>query len=262
MSDYDFIIDNLKFSYSSASTFNTCAYSYKLAYIDALPKENNFYSDYGTLVHECFEKYFTGEKESFELSQYYRQNYDRIVTSPPPASPYGISDKYKVQGQDFFDSFSFNKDDYDILLVEDTVEFDVNFLKVVARPDLVLKDKATGKNILYDYKTATPFWEDKKTGKEKSDKKKLEGYYQQMHIYTYGLRNEKDMPIDEIVLWFPRLLGKMVSIPWELERENDAIAWLDGIITSIRAENIFPYNNSNDYFCNNLCGVRAFCEYR
>jgi len=260
MGSYDFILDGISFSYSAISGYNTCPYSYKLSYIDSLRGVNNFYGEFGTLVHRCFEKYFTGELDAIELSQYYRNNYDSVVITPAPAIPYGLGDKYKLQGQEFFDNFSFNKDDYDIIFVEDKIDFDVNFCAAVARPDLLLRDKKTGKTFLYDYKTATPYWQDKNTGKEKSDKKKLEGYSKQMYLYTYALRTVRKIPIDNIAMWYPRL-NKIVITPWVLEEEDAVVEWFDDTITKIRADERFKYDNSNKYFCSQLCGVRAACPY-
>jgi hypothetical protein len=260
MSSYDFIISNIRFSYSAVSTFDTCPYSYKLTYIDAVPRANNFYGEFGTFMHDCFEKYFTGQLESYELSQYYRNNYGEYVKDPAPVPPMGLDEKYKVQGEDFFNHFSFNKEDYDILLIEDKVDFEVNGIKMVAKPDLVLKDKATGMNILYDYKTSAPFRIDKRTGKEITDTKKMEGYYKQMFLYTYALRKHKEMHIDEIILWFARI-DRKVSIPWSIEREDETFEWFNKSIVKIADEEKFIYNNSNPYFCNNLCSVRAFCEF-
>jgi hypothetical protein len=261
MSDYDFIIDGKTFSYSSVSTFNTCPYSFKLTYLDSKPRENNFYGQYGTLVHECFEKFFSGEIEAFDLSQYYRENYKRLVTLYAPTPPYGLDERYQNQGQEFFDSFSFNKDDYKVLLVEDTINFDLNYLMVVAKPDVVLRHRETGKTILLDYKTATPYRNDKKTGKEIVDTKKINGYHKQMFLYTYALRTERKMPIDEIILWYTRL-NRMVTIPWTLQQEDESVKWFDDSITKIKAEEHFKPNTSSPYFCNNLCSVRTYCEYK
>jgi hypothetical protein len=262
MSSWDFIIENIKFSYSSTSTFETCAYSFKLTYLDLLPRENNFFGEFGTLIHECFEQYFTGKLEAYELSGFYSSRYNEVVKTPAPSTPLGMADKYKQQGLDFFNNFHFNKEDYEILLVEDTLEFELApGIKMVARPDLVLRNKENKKTILFDYKTATPYWANKATGKEMFDKKKIEGYRQQMYTYTYALRKEKGMAIDEVTLWYPRL-AKLVTTPWVVEEEERAMAYLNEVIARIKNEEIFAYNNSNSYFCNELCGVRKHCIYR
>jgi len=262
MSKYDFIIDGIRFSHSSVKTYETCAYSFKLTYIDNLRKagEDNFYSDYGNLVHECFEKFFLGELDAWSIAQYYRDNYDRVVLRDAPLENPGLGDKYKEQGQKFFDNFSFDKDLYEIKLIEGKIDFPFEGFTMTSRPDLVLKEKSTGKMIMVDYKTATPYWIDK-SGKEKNDKKKIEGYLKQMFLYTYALRNHNEMPIDEIRLWYPRL-DKIVATQWTQEKEEEALEWLRGLVKNIKEDEQFMYDNTNPYFCNNLCSVRKFCEFR
>ena len=261
MSEFDFILDNVRFSYSSISGYDTCHYAYKLTYIDCVPRVNNFYGEFGTLVHSCFEKYFTGELEAMELSEYYRINYDKIVVTYPPTYPPGMGERYRIQGQNFFDNFSFEKEKYEVLLVEDKIDFDLNFARVTARPDLILKNKATGEITLVDYKTSTPYKIDKVSGKETADKKKLDGYSKQMHLYTYAIRTQKNIAIDKICMWYPRL-DKMVVSLWDALVEEKTLKWFDETITKILADNKFAYNNTNQYFCNELCSVRNSCEYR
>lgn len=261
MSSHEFIISGIRFSYSAVSTFDICNHSYKLTYIDAVPRENNFYGEFGTLAHDCFEKYFSNELEAYELSEYYRSIYDEVVKDPAPTPPFGLDERYKAQGQEFFDNFSFDKENYDVLLIEDKIDFDLGDIKAVAKPDLVLRRKKTGKITLFDYKTATPFKTDKRTGKEIADTKKIEGYYKQMYLYTYALRNHRNIPIDEITLWFMRI-DRKVTIPWSLVKEEEAMHWFTSSIATITDEEVFQYNNQNPYFCNNLCSVRQFCEYR
>lgn len=261
MSEFDFIIDGLRFSHSSMACYNTCPYSFKLTYIDYLSKEDNFFSDYGLFVHKCMEKYFSGELDSFELSEYYRENFDGYVKTPPPPSYYGnMREKYKLQGQSFFDSFNFPLEQYDIITVEDTIFFNLDGIEITARPDLVLKNKQTGKNILYDYKTSYPFKE-LKNGDLVADEKKISSYSNQMFIYAYALRTERKLPISEIVLWFPRAFQEY-RIKWEKKKEKGAIEWIKNTVNAIKTTPDFPPDNSNPYFCNNLCSVRNHCEYR
>ena len=260
MSSYDFITDNITFSYSSSSTFDTCAYSFKLSYIDSMPRKNNFYAEYGTLVHECMEKYFKNELEAFELSDYYKENFNLVVKTDPPPYPAGMTEKYRQQGQDFFDFFYFDKSDYDTLVVEAKLFLDINGIRFIAKPDLVLHNKTSGQNILVDYKTSMPYKKDKKTGELKADLAKINGYYKQMYTYVYALRDQMGINIDKITLWFPRA-DKTHSVLCTKEDEESAIDWITNTVDKIKNEENFPYNNTNNYFCSNLCNVRDFCEY-
>jgi len=262
MSSLDFIIDNIRFSYSSLTTYETCPYSFKLTYIDKLQRESNFYGEYGTLVHNAMEQYFSDELEAFELSQYFMDNYPNVVKSMPPAYPAGMEERYLEAGLLFFDNFYFDKQNYEVILNEEIIEFDYNDeIKFTARPDLILKEKATGKNILFDYKTSAPFRVDKRSGKEIVDKKKIEGYHKQMFIYAYALREHRGIPINEITLWYTRP-DRKYPMPWTKGQETSAMAWLKRTIKKIRKDEEFIYNNTSGYFCDNLCSVREYCEYR
>lgn len=262
MGSFDVIIDGIRFSYSSTNTYETCAHAFKLGYLGGtVAKLDNFYSDFGTLVHECFEAFFKKEVGEFELSKFYKDRFPKAMKCPPPAFPTGMKEKYKEQGQKFFDNFAFPLHLYEVLLVEGKMDFRLNGNMFTARPDLVLKEKATGKIILYDYKTATPFKTDKKTGKEVADKKKIDGYYDQMHLYTYAIKVIMGIQVEQINLWFPRL-DKMVELPWKQEKEDQVLQKVSDTVTKIRADESFTANNTNAYFCNYLCGVRQLCKFR
>ena len=262
LSSFDFIIENIRFSYSSITTFETCPYSFKLTYIDKCPRIDNFYGQYGTLIHETMREYFAKNLDAFELSQYFESNYGRVVQSLPPSYPAGMEDRYKDSGLEFFNNFNFDIENYDVVLNEEKIDFEFeNGIQFIAKPDLVLFDKKTGKFILVDYKTSAPFKTDKRNGKETVDNKKLDGYYKQMYIYTYALRNYKFTPIDEIMLWFTRPDRKEI-IGWDEDKEGASIKWLHKLVKKIKSEERFTHDNSNSYFCNNLCSVRESCQYR
>lgn len=262
MSSYAFIIDNIRFSFSALTTYESCAYSYKLTYIDKCERESNFYGQYGNLIHDVMYQYFAGNLDVFELSGYFQDRYPLAVTAFPPAYPVGMEEAYKEAGLVFFDNFSFDKTMYDIIMNEEKLDFDFDDgIQFVAKPDLILFEKESGDFVLYDYKTSAPFKTDKRNGNEIVDKKKLEGYYKQMYIYTYALRNYKFTPIDKITLWFTRP-NRQVTINWNEKDEEKAIQWLEGEVTKIKKDEKFLPNTSNPYFCNNLCSVRKSCEFR
>ena len=71
MTDFSFIIDNIKFSNSSVNSFETCNLMFRLQYIDAKEKVQNFYAEYGSHVHKTLEMYFDNKLEIFQLANYY-----------------------------------------------------------------------------------------------------------------------------------------------------------------------------------------------
>ncbi len=254
MNDYGFILNEMFFSYSSISAFHTCKHNFYLTYIEAEPREGNWFSDYGSHIHEVLEKYFRNELESYQLSDYYRDNYDKNITHNPPPYPNGMSQKYREQGQLFFDYFYFDKSLYDILVIEDAIKTEFEGIKLVVKPDLILKEKSTGKNILFDYKSSTPFVKDKR------DKKKFEGYIKQLYLYKYFINKVQGIQIDKIILWFPRL-DKMEEIEIDEVEELKTVEWFKNTIKDILNEKEFIGDTSNKYFCDQLCSMNQFCKY-
>jgi hypothetical protein len=262
MSSWDFVIENIRFSYSSLTTYSTCPYSFRLTYLDKCERINNFYGQYGTLIHETMYEFFANKLDAFELSGYFNDNYSRVINTFAPSYPPGMEEKYKEAGLEFFNNFSFDKENYDIIINEEKIEFEFDEgIRFVAKPDLVLFNRTTGNFTLVDYKTSAPFKIDKRSDKETIDQKKLDGYYKQMYIYTYALRNYKFTPVDKITLWFTRPDRKH-TISWNEKDEEKAIKWLHKEVGKIRKDEEFLYNNSNAYFCNQLCGVRESCEFK
>lgn len=261
MSSFDFLLDNETYSYSRLSTYDTCRYAFKLTYIDRKSQQPNFFSDYGTFIHETYESYFRGEVDLFDIPLYYAKEYNKVVVSEPPAVLKGIGEKYKNQGLEYFNEFYFDKSLYEIMLIEGTMNFELEGVKYVARPDLVIQSKEDGKIFLIDYKTSTPFNISKITGKVTQDKGKISGYHKQMYVYAYSLRVCKDIQVNNMSLWFPRSKREL-TIPWVAEDEAKAVEWLTRVVNNIKRDEEFTHNNSNSFFCNQLCGIRSHCKYR
>lgn len=261
MSSFDFIVDGIRYSFSSTTTFETCAYAFKLAYIDAVPRQNNFFAEYGTVVHEVFEAFFKKEVDIFELPAFYKYTFSNVVKTPPPPFPPGMSQNYFNDGLNFFNNFTFPLEDFDVVGVEDFVEFDIEEgVNFVVKPDLILRERSNEKFIMYDYKTSKPYRTDKRTKTVTADKKKLEGYERQLRLYGYGMRTFKNIPIEEFVILYPRLMRED-RFPWDADKEAEVLEWVRGLIHRIKNEEEFKYDNSQNYFCNQICGVRQFCEF-
>jgi len=202
-----------------------------------------------------------GEVDYYDLPQYFIDNFDTTVITDAPPYPAGMRERYKDAGIKFFSEFSFSKENYDIINVESKLDFHLkDDIIFTARPDLVLQNKETKKIALYDYKSSSVF-KTNRFGVETRDDKKIDDYYRQMFLYTYALRVTKGIKIDEITLWFTRP-DKQVTIPWTKAKEDAAIAWATREIHKIKTAVDFPYDNTSQYFCQNLCGVRSHCIYK
>ena len=256
MSKYDFVLDSMRFSYSSVTNFITCPWQFYLTYIQCEERGKNWWSDYGLLIHEILQKYFEGKLDTMELSSFYESNYSKIVTSSPPPFPAGIADRYYADGLEFFNNFDFPKNKYEIVSIEDKVETVHNGIKIVIKPDLILRKIDTDCIYLVDYKTSDPF----KNGK--TDKKKLEEYHRQMYLYAYFINHTTDIKINKIKLWFVRV-NKFDEFDYVEEDAVKVINWLFDNISNIQKEEDFPPCNieKNKFFCSQLCSMRPFCKH-
>ena len=254
---YKMVTDNMVYSFSSVSSFKTCPLMFKLTYINSEDRGKNWYADFGLLMHEVLEKYFKGELDIMELSTFYEENYSKLVTSPPPPYPAGIAVRYYEDGLEFLNNFDFQKDNYNIISIEDEIKTTFNDIKLVVKPDLVLQEKSTGDVILFDYKTSNPFKDDK------PDKKKIKDYVNQTYLYSYFINHTKDIKISKIKLWFVRI-NKWYEFDYNEEEAGNVVNWFYDGILNIRFEENFDHCDTvkGKFFCQNLCSVSSQCPFK
>ena len=249
-----FIFGNLRLSFSSLSTFTTCNYGWYLTYMEAKEREENFFSQYGKFFHKIFELYWKNELEQFELADYYAKHYSENVFLSPPPYPVGMGDKYYSDGLEFFQDIDLNRECYEVLCLESEIKSVHRKINLVIKPDLIIKDKETGKVILMDYKTAKPM-----KGK-KLDANKIAEYEKQMFLYAYFFEKEFGIKVDEIVLLFPRLPEHtFYKVEITEEKLKAAVRWFSTTVGKIKKTNTFNAN-PDKYFCSHICSVRSHCE--
>jgi hypothetical protein len=255
LSGYNFIVDNIRYSFSSVTTFETCKHAFKLTYIEAKDRGTNFYAEYGSFFHRCLQLYFEGHLDINNIGDYYKKYYCEHVVASPPIFHKNAAETYYNNGLVFFDNFNFDKEKYDIKIIEDSIESKYNDIDLIVKPDLVLFDKERKKTLLVDFKTANGY----KNGK--LDTTKMKGYLKQMLLYATFLWLEKNIVIDEIQIWFV-INNKIETIPLDIYKAQDNLEWFLNTIEEIKKEENFEANTSNQFFCNNLCGMGSICEYR
>jgi hypothetical protein len=254
MGNYDFILDEMRFSYSSLSGFETCKGSFKLTYIDAEDRINNAFSSYGNLVHKTLELYFKGVLDIEDMESYYDDNFEISIPEEFPSYPPGMRENYYNRGLSFFGNFKFDKDLYDIIFIEDYVNAIYQGINIVVKPDLILREKSTGDYFLIDYKTAKL-----KTSK-KEQEKQLDGYKKQFLMYVYFLFSEKNIEVKQMKIWFIRDEIEKV-IPVDSYEALKTMQWAEETVNAIKAEEEWEFSNTkeNEYFCRNICGLRNVC---
>lgn len=256
-SNAKFILGGKTWSYSSVSSYETCPYGFSLSYIEMEERRGNAFSDFGLLVHKILEMYFNEELELEELLDYYEENYYDSMYYNFPIYPSNMAQNYYDSGHEYFENFKFNKALYKVIAVEDTIFSNHNGIKLVTKPDLILKEKSTGKYSLIDFKTARL----KPLGKQRDIQ--ITQYMRQFLLYCYFFWVEKDIEINNIEIWFIRnnqIINKDVD-PMQIA---ETMEWFTGTIDKILDEEDWKPNLSkkNKYFCQEICSFRDICKYR
>jgi len=252
MSKFDFIIRNMRFSFSRINAFHQCKYGWLLQYIKEVEQVGGFFSDYGSFCHDILEKYLKKELSIFELVNYYKDNYHKEVISLPPPFPKTMPQDYYDNGLAYFEQFE-GFGDLKIIGVESKIGFTTKEgFEMSGLLDLLVED-ADGELILIDHKSSDPF-----KGKEKpKDKKKIEEYKKQMYIYSTDIKNKYGKFPKEIWFNFFRI-NRIYVIPFDQKEYEEAMIWVDDTINEIIKESKWQ-ENIQEYFCKYLCSTRSKC---
>jgi hypothetical protein len=260
MTEYREKIDNMVWSYSRLSAFEHCKYEFYLQYIigddDEYLSEGNFYAESGLFVHDILARIMGGEIAKEDAVDYFIDNFDDNVFYRTRQS---TMDSTFEKCATYFaeEDFGWLKD-YEIVGVEQNVNFTISGYKFTGFIDLLLKDK-DGHYIILDHKSSEyPFM--KKGGVKKKSEKQFAEYKRQLYLYAYA--------VHELYGEYPIRLawnhfkdgGQIATIPFEQEEFENAIDWALGTISDI--ENEEDWEGKDDFFyCHNLCNFRHSCEY-
>lgn len=210
MGQNDFILDGMRWSFSSVNTYNTCPQAFKLGYLDALPRVDNAFSDWGTFMHSIMEAYFRGEVEFFELSQMYVDSYkDNVVCEFPPNKFCDLSERYYTAGKEYLDKFEGLFENCEVVGVEQKVFLEIDGRPFVGVIDLLIRSK-TGLRVI-DHKSKSAL----KTKKERME------YARQLYLYSLYVREKYGEWPEMLVFHMMRAGGELVEIPFV---EADAVA--------------------------------------
>lgn len=285
MGQNDFILDGMRWSYSSVNTYNTCPQAFRLGYLDALPRVDNAFSDWGTFMHSLMERYFKGEVEFFELSQLYQREYRKSVTNAFPLNKFcDLGERYYNAGKDYLDQFDGGVfENYSVVAVEQRVKLDINRRPFVGVIDLILKDGDD--YIVLDHKSKSAF---------KSKREQTE-YVCQLYLYAIYIKEQYGKWPAKLVFHMVRDGGKLVEIPFNEQDAANARQWFVDTIDKIYADEAFESTpnrirremkelteaqrdgkvgfqdylkqkkkleielNKSSFFCWELCGSRKHC---
>lgn len=280
----DFILDGMRWSFSSVNSYTQCPQCFRLGYLDALPRVGNAFSDWGSFMHHLMELYFKGEIEFFEMSQAYEDGYNGNVTHKFPTNRFcDLSERYYLSGKEYLDSFEGLFDGYNVVAVEQRVLFDINGRPFVGVIDLVVEKDGT--YLIIDHKSKSSF---------KSKREQAE-YARQLYLYALHIKMEYGKWPESMYFHMIRSGGELIEVPFKIEELDAAVEWFLSTIDKIYADTQFisepnkirkqiedvkkQYENKEigfqeyqkqkkslvsalkkmSFFCRELCGVREIC---
>lgn len=228
MGQNDFILDGMRWSFSSVNTYDTCPQAFRLGYLDALPRVDNAFSDWGTFMHSIMEAYFRGQLEFFELSQMYVEGYkDNVKCEFPPNKFCDLSERYYIAGKDYLDRFEGLFEDCEVVGVEQRVLLNIEGRPFVGVIDLLLKH---GDDYwVADHKSKSAF---------KSKKEQAE-YARQLYLYALYVREKYGKWPTKLVFHMVRAGGELVEIPFVEEDAMAAKEWFLDTIDRIYQDEVF-----------------------
>ena len=244
---------DMKFSFSRLESFCQCPLSFKLKYLDHVPQDGNFYSDYGTFAHGLLERYAKEEIPSFALAQVYEEGFDEAVTHDPPPFPKGLLDRYYDAGLAYFNTFDGFGEEWKVALidgkpaVEQKFEIQIGGYPFVGILDLLLVNEKTGEYMVVDHKSKS------KSSMDKS----LPVFKRQLYIYAAYVKEK--LGVTPSTLCFNMFKeGYLLKIPFSQEEFDEAMTWVVDTIEQILLEFEFEPTPS-EYFCRFICSVAQSC---
>lgn len=256
MSDYEFILDGIVWSYSNLKKFEDCPYSwYKKYILNEQGDDKNIYSEFGSFCHLLLEKYLKGDIQRKTLVEKYENDFFDNVQSLFIGKN-DPTEKLYDYGYDYFENINLDLSSLKPIGVEETIVFPLDKYKFKGILDLLYEDKNNNLVIL-DHKTSE-YPLTKKGEIKKSKEKIMKGYTRQLALYAIG--------VEIVYNRMPRYIGwnfirenKTYIIPVTKEILDEAREWALGIIKTIYETNDF-IKNEQYIMCNLLCEYRKNCQ--
>ena len=261
------MLDDKTWSFSSVNSYENCPKCFYLSYLQDPPleKDQNAFAQWGTLGHSLFERYVNGELELYEIGETYRKEYDEAVTLKfPPNKWVDLNESYHDNGQEYFENWEGFPDNWELVESEREIHLDIEGNTFIGFIDLIVKDKDTGRYIVVDHKSKSKF---------KNDQEKEE-YARQLYLYALYIKAEYgEFPSHLIFNMFRA--NDVVIIDFDEKNLEKAVFWFKNTIENIKKDNKFDDKitvlwkkkgkklkdfKKDDFFCNELCGVRSYCN--
>ena len=255
----EFIIDEMKWSFSRLNCWHQCKYSWYLQYVKKADSLQNAFAEYGTLMHETLEKYAKNELLDFMLPDYFADNFEKAITYKFPPNKYvDLRQSYYEKGVKYLENFEGFDTYKEIVGVEKKVEFKIGKYEFIGYIDLLVRDKDGNLQVI-DHKSHNL--------KPRSNRKKatkgdieLDGFLRQLYLYSIPLLPEyRQLPSYLNFNVFRQNLW--IHEPFKKENLEEAKQWAIDTIEDIKKAETFPATY-DDFFSNQLCNFRKICGFK
>jgi CRISPR/Cas system-associated exonuclease Cas4 (RecB family) len=239
-------IEQMCWSYSRLNAYHTCPYMFYLQYIKEYQGIPSAFGLFGSFVHSILEKYFKGELLVFELSEYYKENFDKeVYVDFPPNAYVDLRQRYFETGLDFFNNFN-GYENLKILEVEPEVNFKIAKYCMRGFIDLLARDQDNNL-IIIDHKTRSEF----------KSRKELDEYLRQLYLYSIPIVEKyKEYPKELILNMIKE--KRDIKVEYNTKKLEEAKMWVIHTIDTIKNDNEFKAKPSQ-FFCDYICSVIEYC---
>lgn len=247
------MIDEMEWSYSRLSSFESCRYGWLLKYVfHRKSKTPHFFSTYGTFLHSILEQYLSGKLARDDLVPYYLEHYDDEVCGEAPSE--------KVEKGFFNNALAYLEHiDFpfkDIIETEKKVRFEIGGYHFVGYIDVLARQ---GKSLhIIDHKSHGLRNRSGRKIQTEYDKE-LDRYLRQQYLYAIPIREEFGK--------FPKTIsfncyrhGRFITEKFDPYFLANTKKWVMDQISLIKAER--NWEASPDKFrCKFICDVADYCKY-
>ena len=259
MDELEFLLSGMKWSFSRLNSYYTCPWEWHENYIMCQEKTDSSFAQFGSFVHSILEKYAKGELSIFEISQYYEDHFNEVVTLDFPPNKYtDLRQSYYDAGLEYLNNIDLDLEKYEVIGVEKQIDFIIDDKEFVGFIDLLLKDKETGDITILDHKSSKLRFK-KDNSISKSDEDHFLEFKRQLYLYSKAVIEEYGSV--KWLEWNMFRNQKHVKIPWIKEEYDEAIKWASDTIKLIEAET--EWKPGCDFFYGHwLCSQRNSCPYK
>lgn len=253
------------YSYSRCSSYYGCEAEFKLAYIDGVENQGNWFGSFGSAAHLTIEKNLKGEIDRKDMYNFFAREFENIDELAPFSK---MEIKWRNEAFDYFQHY-YKGFSTNVIGIEEPfyINFpnkDYWFRGII---DLYGTDKH-GNYVIIDHKSADP------SGASWNTKDAVK----QLYLYSmYIFIKHGKFPTKLIYNFFRKNTYEIID--FNMNDFKESVMWLHDTIENIRKvksdkEHYFRANRIEDvlnskkekvssydfFFCNHLCGVKNHCS--